>query len=113
MTLKQVVDALGLTVRCGTDQLGQEVTGGYAGDLLSDVIAHGTSGSIWVTMQVHANIVAVAVLKDLAGILLVQGRQPADETVKKAAEEHVVLMVSDKPAFETIGRLSALIGTGP
>jgi len=113
MTLRSIVDALHLTVRCGTDQLDKEVTGGYAGDLLSDVIAHGAAGSIWVTMQVHANIIAVAVLKDLAGILLVQGRQPADDTLKKAAEEHVVVMVSDRPAFETIGRLSALIGSGP
>jgi hypothetical protein len=110
MTLKEMADRLHLSVRCGGDQLGKNVTGGYAGDLLSDVIANSNAGNVWVTMQVHINIVAIAVLKDLAGIIIVQGRQPTEETLKKASEEKVALFVSDLPAFETTGRLYALVG---
>ena len=112
MTLKDVVERLHLSVPTGQDRLDQVVTGGYASDLLSDVIANGKPDSVWVTMHIHENIVAVAVLKDLAGIIIVQGRQPAAETLQKAAKEKVVIMVSDLPAFETIGKLSPLIGGG-
>ena len=109
MRLREVVEGLHLSVRRGEDQLDQDVTGGFAGDLLSDVIAHSKAGDVWVTMQVHVNIVAVAVLKDLAAIIIVQGRQPAEDTLKKAGEENVALLVSDRPAFETVGRLYSLL----
>lgn len=113
MTLSEMAKALGLTVRCGEAFLEREVTGGYAGDLLSDVIGNSRAGSLWVTMQVHVNIVAVAVLKELAGIVLVQGREPAEETLKKAVEEHIPILISPLPAFETAGKLAALLTKGP
>lgn len=108
MTLRDLVERLSLTVACGEEHLNRRVTGGYAGDLLSDVIANGNAGSVWITMQVHINIVAVAVLKELAAVILVNGRQPAEDTLRKAAAEGVPVLVSSRPAFETIGELSAL-----
>jgi serine kinase of HPr protein (carbohydrate metabolism regulator) len=108
MKIREVVDKLGLKVHCGAEQLDREVTGGYASDLLSDVIANSKQGNVWITMQVHVNIVAVAVLKELAAIIIVQGRAPAEETVRKAREEHVAILTSSLSAFETSGRLHAL-----
>jgi hypothetical protein len=112
MKLKDIVGKLPCSVRTGEDRLDTPVTGGYACDLLSDVIAHGKPGDVWVTMHVHENIVAVAVLKELAAIVIVQGRQPAPETLAKAAKEHVAILVSELPAFETIGALHALLQDG-
>ena len=112
MTLKDVVERLHLSVQTGQDHLDHVVAGGYASDLLSDVIANGKADSVWVTRHTHENIVADAVLKDLAGIIIVQGRQPAPETVQKATQEEVVILVSDLPAFETIGKLSSLFDGG-
>jgi hypothetical protein len=113
MTLRDIAERMQLSVRTAEERLDQVVTGGYAGDLLSDVIANSKAGSVWVTMHIHDNIVAVAVLKDLAGIIIVQGRQPSQETVEKASREKVVLLVSDLPAFETVGKLSSLLKGGP
>ncbi len=79
------------------------------GDLLSDVIANSRAGNVWITMQVHSNIVAVAVLKELSAIIIVQGRQPAEDTVRRATEETVPVLVSNRPTFETAGRLYSLI----
>lgn len=112
MTLKDVVERLHLSIRTGENRLDQALTGGYASDLLSDVIANSRAGNVWVTMQTHVNIVAVAVLKELAAIIIVQGRQPAEDTIKKAKEEKVVLLVSDMPAFETVGRIYKLFDGG-
>lgn len=108
MLLKEIAERLHLSVQCGGEDLDRVVTGGYAGDQLSDVIAHGKSGNVWVTMQVHANIVAVAILKELAGIIIVQGRQPADEVLKVASENKVPILATESSAFETVAQLVGL-----
>lgn len=105
MTLGEIAKKLGLKYLCGAGQASVPVTGGYACDLLSDVMAHTKLGDIWVTRQVHENIVAVASLKDLAGIVLVNGRQPEDKTIQKAEQEGIALLLSELPAFEVVGRL--------
>ena len=105
MKLKDVVENLNLKVETVPEVLEREVTGGYASDLLSDVMANTKPGDLWVTLQVHPNIIAVATLKELAGIILVQGRKPDDETIAKAKSEKVPLLVSEFQAFETVGKL--------
>ncbi len=105
MNLNAMVEEFGLKVKAGSGSLNREVSGGYASDLLSDVLAHAAEGSVWVTLHIHQNIVAVASHKDLAGIILVQGRIPDAETVAKAEEEKIPLLVTELPAFELIGKL--------
>ena len=108
MTLADLVDKLNLEVRSAPGRLDQEVTGGYASDLLSDVIANSREGNVWITLQIHQNIAAVASMKDLAGIILVSGREPEEDTVEKAENESIPMMVSRLPAFELVGRLYRL-----
>jgi hypothetical protein len=108
MTVAELVGKLGLKVRTGTDKLGRAVTGGYASDLLSDVMAHAKEGTLWVTLQAHPNVVAVAVLKEIAAIVLIHGREPQEDTVARAEAEGVTILVSDLPAFELVGRLYSL-----
>jgi hypothetical protein len=108
MKLSSLVDELGLQVRSARHHLGNEVTGGYVSDLLSDVLANSREGNLWVTLQRHQNIVAVASMKELAGIVLVSGREPEDETLEKAKTENLPILVSELPAFELVGRLYEL-----
>ncbi len=103
--LSELVKDLHLKVLCGEEQLGTLVAGGYVSDLLSDVMAHTKKGDLWITLQGHPNIVAVAVLKELSGIVLINKRQPDAETLDKAKAEHVTIMTSELPAFELVGRL--------
>jgi len=107
-TLADLAEKLDLEVRSAQGNLANEVTGGYASDLLSDVIANSREGQVWVTLQIHQNVVAVASMKDLAGIILVGGREPEDDTVQKAEAEGIPIMVSNLPAFELVGRLYGL-----
>ena len=108
MTLSDLATRLDLKVFTAGIPLEKPVLGGYASDLLSDVIGHSRKGDLWLTMQVHPNIVAVAVLKDLAGIVLVNGRQPAPETVEQAVRERVPLLGSGPGTFELAGKLYEL-----
>jgi len=109
--LSAIVEALNLEVKAGSEKLHADVTGGYTGDLLSDVMANSTEGDLWITRQIHQNIIAVATLKEHAGIVLVQGSEPAKDTLEKAAAEGVPLLVSRLSGFETVGRIYNLIIT--
>lgn len=84
-----------------------EATGCYCGDLLSNVIAHAKAGNVWVTMQTHQNIIAVAVLLDLHSIVLVEGNQPQEDTLLKAQKEGVALLSTPATAYQVAGRLYA------
>ena len=108
MNLIEIVEKLQLTVKTGTDLLDKEIKRGYVRDLMSDVMANANEGDLWVTLQIHQNIVAVAVMKSLGGIVLINGREPEAETVQKAEAEGLPILISDMPAFELVGKLFAL-----
>ena len=109
MTLQEIAEKLELTARCGEDRLGQKVERGYVSDLMSDVIANTGQGDVWITLQIHLNIVAVAVMKELSGIIIIGGREPEDETLEKARQEGLPLLVTPMSAFETAGKLYQLL----
>jgi serine kinase of HPr protein (carbohydrate metabolism regulator) len=108
VTLKEIVKELNLKVVSAAGNLDKEVSGGYASDLLSDVIANSKKGNVWITLQTHQNIVAVATLKELVGIIIVNGRKPEEETLKKAEKENISTIVTKWPTFEIVGRLYEL-----
>jgi len=108
MTLSEIASRLELKVFTEGIPLDAPVHGGYASDLLSDVIGHGRKGDLWLTMQIHPNIVAVAVLKDLAGIVLVNGREPDAGTLEQAMREKVPLLGARSGTFDLAGKLYGL-----
>lgn len=105
MKLAKLIEELALTVKTTQGGLEREVKGGYASDLLSDVMANSQEGDVWVTIQGHPNIVAVATLRDLAGIILANGRQPDAETVQRAEEEGVPILCTPLPTYKVVGEL--------
>lgn len=105
MKLKEIVKKLNLEIKCGEHKLDNEVNKGYASDLMSDVIANTQQGDLWVTLQIHPNIIAVASMKELSGIVIINSRRPEEETVRKAEKENIPIMISKLPAFELIGKL--------
>jgi serine kinase of HPr protein (carbohydrate metabolism regulator) len=111
MKLKEIVEKLQLKVLTGQDKLDTEVSGGYTSDLLSDVIANSKGGNLWITLQTHQNIIAVAKLRDLAGIIIINNRKPDEETLQKAKEENVPLLCTGEIAFRITGKLYNLISS--
>ena len=71
MKVKDVVEALNLKVLSGAQGLDKDVEGCYVSDLLSDVMGNAEMGNIWVTLQTHKNVMAIASLKELAAVILV------------------------------------------
>jgi len=77
----------------------------YSSDLLSCVMAGATKKSIWITLQAHSNIIAIAALLDLSAVIITEGAQPDEATVQKANEENVILLSTSLSTFEVAGRL--------
>jgi hypothetical protein len=110
--IEQIVNQLGLRVIAAGD-MKREVTGGYAADLLSCVMAKAQAGNIWVTLQAHPNVVAVASLLNLAAVIITEGIKPEIETVERAQENGVILLGSPQTTFSVVGQLSAAgVGSG-
>jgi hypothetical protein len=105
ITIESIVRELKLEVYSGTDKLNRPVKGAYVSDMLSDVMGKGREGEIWITMQTHKNIVAVASLKDLSAILIVNGGKPEPETVASAEAEGIVLLGTGERSFVLTGKL--------
>jgi TPP-dependent 2-oxoacid decarboxylase len=105
MKLREIIKSCNLQLLTGEKMQDYEVTGGYTSDLLSDVMAHCKKGALWITLQAHPNIVAVAVLKEISGIIIVNGRKPENETLKKAEAESVAIMSTELSAFDVAGQL--------
>jgi serine kinase of HPr protein (carbohydrate metabolism regulator) len=108
MLLRELVEKLNLEILNEGEHLSEAVEGGYCGDLLSDVIASGKERDIWITIQVHENIIAVATLKDFAGIILAKNSNPLPETLENATSEGVTLLRSPFTAYELVSSLSQL-----
>lgn len=108
MTLAELASELSLAVRCSGRGLDVEVTGGYASDLLSCVMAKARAGNVWVTLQSHLNIVAVAALLGLAGIIVTEAATPDAATLKKAEEEGVAILTTSETTFSVVAQLAEL-----
>jgi len=108
MVLSEIIEALELVPVVAGENPDQEITGCYVSDLLSDVMAHAEEGQLWVTLQTHVNTVAVAVLKDLAGIVIVNSRPLSDDTKAKAEAEGIWVMSTRLETFDVAGKLYAL-----
>jgi len=109
MKLHNLADKLFLqTVSCDKG-LNKDVSGGYVSDLLSDVLANCAEGNVWITLQKHTNIVAVASLKNLAGIIIVGARELEEDALKQAEAKEVTIMTTPMSAFETAGMIYQLL----
>ena len=89
MNLQQIIDRLNLTVLTESqDFAGIRPTGGYSSDLLSCVMAGAKKGHLWITLQAHLNIVAVAALNEVAAIIITENAQPDTASIAKANQQH-------------------------
>ncbi len=108
LKLKQVTEELSLKVLTGERLLDREIKNGYTSDLLSWVMSHAKEGSLWVTVQSHQNIVAIASLLDLAGIIVAEGVSVDQKTKEKGEQENVCILTTDRTSFEISGLLYKL-----
>ncbi|MDA3893304.1 MAG: DRTGG domain-containing protein [Salinivirgaceae bacterium] len=105
MQVQQIVKKLNLTVIGGNDGIDNEITGGYTSDLLSDVMGNVGDGNVWITLQTHKNVMAIASLRDISAVILVKGLKPDADMLEKANEEGIPVLGTEMETFEVTGKL--------
>lgn len=105
MILREVAEKLGLINCTGSINLDEEVTGGYCSDMLSDVMAKARKGNLWFTIHTHINIVAAALVVEVAGVVITGGREPEEKVLIRAKEEGVPIFCTEQSTFEVAGKL--------
>ena len=111
MKVKDICEKLGLKLLGGAEGLDRDAQGVYICDLLSWVMSHGFKGNVWITVQTHSNIIAVASLLDMSCIIIPEEIEVEADTVKKADEEGIPLLVSNQSAFD-ISKILIELGVG-
>ncbi len=107
-SLEEIIEKLGLETVSSVRLTNRPVAGGYAADLLSCAMKGAKKDYLWVTLQSHLNVVAVASLLNLAGVIITEGNRPDPETLARAEEEKVPLILTPKTTFTVVGELTLL-----
>jgi len=106
MNLQQIIDNLNLTLLTEPrDFTAIKPEGGYTSDLLSCVMAGAKSNYLWITLQAHLNIVAVAALLEVPAIIITENARPDAATIAKANEQGITLLSTPNPTYEIDGKL--------
>lgn len=111
MKILDLVTLLNLEVYGGKTGLKNEINGGYTSDLLSDVMGNANSGDLWITLQTHKNVIAIASLKDLAAVLLINNNKPELDMLKQADEEGIPVLGTSMKSFEVSAKLYNLMNS--
>ncbi len=104
MKLNDLINQSGFTLLVASENMDREITGMKCCDLLSWVMANGTEGDAWITVQTHLNVVAVASLLDMACIIVPEGIEMEEATLEKAREQSVAIIAADMDAFGIFSR---------
>jgi len=108
LKVTQIVEPLKAEIVVGEKIAEQDIAGGYCGDLLSDCIANAKEGSIWVTIQSHPNVVAVAVLVGMPCIVICNYQEVNEETTKRAQKEGITILRTSLTSYQAVSVLYSL-----
>jgi len=109
MKVNEIAERLNLKVFSGSEGLEKEISNGYTSDLLSDVMGHADAANVWITLQTHKNVMAIASLKDLAAVILVKGFEPEADMAAQSNEEGIPVLGTTEESFIMSGKLYNLL----
>ena len=107
MTVRELIELTGARNMTPDAPENTEVTCGYTCDLLSWVMAHGTAGMAWVTVQTHMNVIAVASLMEMAAVIIPEDIEMEAPSLEKAQSEGINVLQTPLTAYEICARLAA------
>ena len=105
MILSAAVAVLGAdTVVAAADE-SAELTGCFAADLMSDVLAFAREGCLLITGLATHQVIWTTALKHLPAVVIVEGKQADGEMVETAREEAIGVYRTELSKYEACGLL--------
>ncbi len=100
MKVEEFAQKNNMKILSGSGNCDKNITGVYIGDLLSWVMSHANKGDAWITVHTHLNVVAVALLTDVACIIVPEDIKVERDTLNKADKEGVVILSTGLSAYK-------------
>lgn len=100
MIVEDVINKLGFQHKAGKSFTKNNITGIYCCDMLSWVMSHAKQGNVWITVQTHINIVAIASLLDLSCIIIPENGEIDEDTIEKANEEDILIFSTNLNSYK-------------
>lgn len=114
MTVREMAGAVGLEALTETEGLDREIGPVYCCDLLSFVMGRAPADCAWVTVMGNVNAMAVALLADMACVVLAENAAFDREAEEKALQNGIAVLKSGEPVFDTALKIHrALEGAAP
>ena len=85
------------------------VNGGYAGDMLSWVMGRAQDGAVWITIMSNQNVAAVALMADVACVVLAEDVEPDEILLTQAQTRGIPMFTTPLSTYEFSCRLGALL----
>lgn len=108
--IKTLIEKGGMALLCPVEIPQKNITGCYCGDLLSWVMSRAKEGDAWLTVMGNINAVGVAALSECACIVLTENASLDSDALKRAEENDIAILRTEKNSYETAVLLSKLLG---
>lgn len=105
MKIQEIIDLIDGKLLTPYANLDLEIKGGFAGDLMSDVLASILADSVLITGLNNPQVVRTALIADVKLIIFARGKSPAPDTLKLAIAEKFPAISSKLGLYEISGRL--------
>jgi len=105
MLLSEIKNLLGCRSLTSENLLDKEIEFCLGADLMSDVLRFARIGSLLLTGITNKQVLQVAEIMDLKGIIFVRGKEPEKSIITEAEKRKLPLMTTDKLLFDTCGIL--------
>ena len=109
----QIRDALDAGILVGETSEETYITGIYASDLMSDVLAYGTSGSALLTGLNSVQAVISAYMAEFKGIIFIRSKTPGNDTLNFAKEKGMFVMTTQFDMYEACIKIAGIEGEAP
>jgi hypothetical protein len=105
MKLQDILDIVDGQIMCGIERLNDEITAGFASDLLSDVLTLQTNNLVLLTGLANVQTIRTTEMADIGYIILVRNKKAPPELLKLASENNQVIIQCPYSMFKACGLL--------
>ncbi len=106
MKVSELAEKTGLTAL--NEYKDKETEGVYISDMVSDIITGAKANGVLVTLQTHKSLIAAANLVDVAAVVFVRGKKPAEDVVDLAKKAGIGLFVTNMDTWSFATKLHEL-----
>ncbi len=110
LTIQRIQESLQAQIIVGENLLGTHVTGIYASDLMSDVLAYGKTGSVLLTGMNAIQTAISSYMAEFKAIIFLRGKKPTEDIRKFAQEKGLIILTTKADMYEACIKIAQIDG---